>query len=146
VLLIASCGGHWIELTRLAGAFRDCDCEFVSTTPNLIPPIGHKAVQQVTDSSRDTILGVLDTAVEIRSIIRSRRPELVVSTGAAPGAIALAIAKFYGAQTIWIDSLANTTKLSLSGRFVRYIADLRLTQWPHLARAKSNIRYFGRVL
>jgi UDP-N-acetylglucosamine:LPS N-acetylglucosamine transferase len=146
VLLVASGGGHWIELTRLAEAFRTCHCEFVSTAPNLIAPVGDRAVIKVTDGSRDTAGALASTFLQIWRIIRSRRPDLVVSTGAAPGAIAILIARLHGMQTIWIDSVANSDELSLSGRGVRRIAHLCLTQWPHLASRDRRLRYFGRVL
>lgn len=146
VMLIASCGGHWIEMTRLAEAFRDCHCDFVSTAPNLIAPFGGNPVVKVTDGSRHTLLALLGTSRQIWRLIRDRRPDVVVSTGAAPGAIAIYIAKLLGIRTIWIDSVANSDVLSLSGRAVRPVADLCLTQWPELAATDHRIKYFGRVL
>jgi UDP-N-acetylglucosamine:LPS N-acetylglucosamine transferase len=146
VLLVASGGGHWIELTRLAEAFRNCQCEFVSTAADLIAPVGDKPVVTVTDGSRDTAFALLNSFFQIWRLIRSRRPDIVVSTGAAPGAIALYIAKLHGIRTIWIDSVANSDELSLSGRAVSRVADLCLTQWPHLASRDPRLRYFGRVL
>lgn len=146
VLLVASGGGHWIELTRLAEAFRNCHCEFVSTAPNLIAPIGERPVIKVTDGSRDTMGALISSFAQLWRIIHTRRPDVIVSTGAAPGAIAVYIAKLYGIRTIWIDSVANCDELSLSGRAVRYVADLCLTQWPHLASRDPRLRFFGRVL
>jgi len=146
VMLIASGGGHWIEMSRLAEAFADCHCEFVSTAPNLIAPFGDRPVVKVTDGSRDTLPALIGSFRELWRLIRARRPDVVVSTGAAPGAIALYIAKLHGIRTIWIDSVANSECLSLSGRAVRPIVDLCLTQWPDLASSDPRIRYFGRVL
>ncbi|MFC0205076.1 glucuronosyltransferase [Novosphingobium soli] len=146
VLLVASGGGHWIELTRLGPAFENCDCDFVSTVPNLAPPVGERPVRTITDSSRDSRLNVLHSFSQLWRIIRDIRPDLVVSTGAAPGALAIAIARLRGIQTIWIDSIANSEELSLSCKAVRPFAHLRLTQWPHLAQTHSGIHYFGRIL
>jgi len=36
--------------------------------------------------------------------------------------------------------------VSLSGRMVRYIADLFLVQWPDLAEPYSDIEYVGSVI
>ena len=146
VMLIASSGGHWIEMTRLAEAFRDCHCDFVSTAPNLIAPFGDHPVVKITDGSRDSLRALTQTFGQLWRLIRSRRPDLIVSTGAAPGAIAMYIAKLFGIHTIWIDSVANSDVLSLSGRAVRPIVDLCLTQWPDLAKPDPSIQYFGRVL
>ena len=70
----------------------------------------------------------------------------MVSTGAAPGLVALALAKLMlGSRTIWIDSIANSERLSLSGRLARPVADAWLTQWAHLARP-GGPDYWGAVL
>jgi hypothetical protein len=73
------------------------------------------------------------------------RPDVVVSTGAAPGYFALRIGKILGARTVWIDSIANAEALSRTGTLVRPWADLWLTQWPHLA-ADGGPAYAGSVL
>lgn len=145
-LLVASAGGHWIELCRLEAAFQQWECQFVSTATGMNAPIGSRAVLQIHDSSRDDIGTMIRSLGQLRRIIGAFRPDIVISTGAAPGALALLLGKLAGARTIWIDSIANSEELSLSGRAVRYIADLRLTQWPALADQKRNIHYFGQVL
>ncbi|MEP9401770.1 glucuronosyltransferase [Sphingomonas sp. VNH70] len=146
VMLVASAGGHWIELSRLSSAFAGCDCRFVSTAPGMTAPVGDAPVQCIRDSSRDTLPAMVRTAFEIWRIVRRERPEVVVSTGAAPGAIALVAAKLLGARTIWIDSIANGDELSMSGRAIRPFADLRLTQWEHLTHRYGHLRYFGQIL
>ncbi|EIZ79034.1 glycosyltransferase (PssD)-like protein [Novosphingobium sp. Rr 2-17] len=146
VLLVASGGGHWIELTRLGAAFGNCHCEFVSTVSNLAAPVGGRPVRTITDSSRHSKLNLLHSVFQLWRIIRETRPDLVVSTGAAPGAAALILARLRGIQTIWIDSIANSEELSLSCKAVRFFADLRLTQWPHLAQTTPHLQYFGQIL
>jgi hypothetical protein len=146
VLLIASAGGHWTELYRLRGAFVGADCQFVSTAGGLTPPLGERDVLAVGDTARDTAHTVLPTIASLVRIFRAFDPDLVVSTGAAPGALALFLAKLFGARTIWIDSIANSEGLSLSGHLVRPVADIRITQWQHLAEQQPSLRYFGQIL
>jgi hypothetical protein len=68
-------------------------------------------------------------------IILRERPDVIISTGAAPGYFALWIGRrLLGARTIWIDSIANVDRLSLAGAKAGRVADLWLTQWPHLAK------------
>ena len=59
--------------------------------------------------------------------------------------LALLAARRAGCRTLWIDSLANTERLSLSGRLARPVADMRLTQWEHLARP-GGPAFWGAVL
>ena len=146
ILLVASAGGHWIELHRLSEAFVGADCQFVSTSKGMTPPLGDREVLEVADTARDTAWSMMPTVSGLFRIIRAFDPELVISTGAAPGALALMIAKMFGARTIWIDSIANSEALSLSGRLVRPVADIRITQWSHLAEQDSSLRYLGQIL
>ena len=72
-------------------------------------------------------------AVRMLLIVIKVRPDVVISTGAAPGCLAIRFGKLLGARTIWIDSIANVERLSMSGGLARRHADLWLTQWAHLS-------------
>ncbi|WP_157098805.1 glycosyltransferase family protein [Novosphingobium rosa] len=146
VALIASSGGHWIELTRLAPAVQHLDCLFITTTHGLTAPFGDRPVAEIMDGSRDTPWLLVRSISGIVKALRAFRPDVVITTGAAPGAVALLIGKMLGAVTIWVDSVANSEELSLSGKFARGFADLRLTQWEQLACPQQHISYLGRVL
>jgi UDP-N-acetylglucosamine:LPS N-acetylglucosamine transferase len=69
---------------------------------------------------------------------------VIVTTGAAPGLFGIFIGKVLGVKTIWIDSIANVEKLSLSGKIASRMADRVYTQWEHLATPK--IIYAGNIL
>ena len=83
--------------------------------------------------------------VRVTWLVVMHRPDVIVSTGAAPGYVALRVGKVFGARTIWIDSIANVEALSMSGRKIGRYADLWLTQWPHLAQTAGPF-YKGAVL
>jgi hypothetical protein len=73
------------------------------------------------------------------------RPDVVISTGAAPGFLALRLGRLLGARTIWVDSVANGEELSMSGKLAGRYADLWLTQWEHLAH-EGGPQFRGNVL
>ncbi len=77
-------------------------------------------------------------------VVMRERPDVVFSTGAAPGFFALFFGRLFGARTIWLDSLANVDRLSLSARLVRPFAKLWLTQWAELA-GPDGPEYAGSV-
>jgi UDP-N-acetylglucosamine:LPS N-acetylglucosamine transferase len=99
----------------------------------------------INDASRWDKIGLILMAARLLAIILRERPDVVISTGAAPGYVALRLAKLIGGRTIWLDSIANVDELSLSGRKIRRHADLWLTQWPHLARPDGP-QFLGAVL
>lgn len=145
LLAVASGGGHWIQLLRIGPAFRDCDVTFVTTHASYRSQVhGHRFLT-VTDSNLSTKFRLLKTAAEVAWIILTERPDIVVSTGAAPGYFALRLGHLMGAKTIWLDSIANVDQLSVSGRRIGRCADLWLTQWPDLAKVGGPY-YVGSVL
>ena len=82
---------------------------------------------------------------QLARIVAEVRPEIVISTGAAPGYFAVRVGNILGATTIWVDSIANADGRSGSGTGIGRFADLWLTQWPHLAR-EGGPHYEGAVL
>ena len=72
-------------------------------------------------------------------------PDVIVSTGAAPGYFAIRFGRLLGIKTIWIDSIANAEELSMSGQKAGKHADLWLTQWKHLAKPQGPL-YYGNVI
>ncbi len=145
VLLVASHGGHWVQLRRLAPAFDALDVHYVSTNPGLLAEVTPALLSVVPDANLRNKMAMLELAFRMLGIVFRHRPDLVVSTGAAPGFFALVFGKLLGARTIWVDSIANAERLSLSGAKVKPFADLWLTQWPHLAKANGPI-FKGAVL
>ena len=102
-------------------------------------------VHIVRDASRWDKIGLVIMILQLFWLIIRLRPRVVITTGAAPGVVALAIGKLLGARTIWLDSIANAQELSMSGRAAKHFADLRLTQWPELAEENGPF-YHGAVL
>ncbi len=144
VLAVASSGGHWVQLRRLAPAFEGHDVAYLTTDP------GHRSevwpARFYAAATRTAGTSSPSCAARCRSSgsLLRERPSVVVSTGAAPGYLAIRCGELLGARTVWIDSVANVEELSLSGRMASATADLCLTQWPHLAG--GQVRYLGAVL
>ena len=154
VLAIASAGGHLVQLCRLMPAWAGCDVAVVTTDRafrNEVKRIADSSgVEEptfiaVTEANRWQKLRLIRSALEISVILLRFRPDVLVTTGAAPGYLALRLAAVMGARTVWIDSVANADELSLSGLKAGRHADLWLTQWEHLARP-GGPAYRGSVL
>lgn len=137
VLAIASPGGHWVQLRRLAGAWEGCEVAWACTEPGLAGEVAPARFHVVPDASRRSLLGVLRLALRVAALLLRERPDVIVTTGAAPGGLAVALGRLAGARTVWVDSVANVERLSLSGRIFGRLSHLWLTQWPHLARRRG---------
>ena len=145
VLLVASGGGHWVQLMRVAAAFSDHERVYVTTVQGCEQDTARARLHVVRDANQWQRIGLLRLAFQMLMLVLRERPDVVVSTGAAPGYFALRFGKLVGAKTVWIDSVANIERLSLSGQLVSSYADMWLTQWPHLA-TPGGPSYVGAVL
>lgn len=144
VLAVASVGGHWIQLLRLKPAFENTELCFMTTKESFSSMVPEHRFFVIPDFNRNDKMKIISSFFTIFSIIRKEKPDLIITTGAAPGLMALVAGKLCGAKTIWVDSIANVEELSLSGKIASKIVDKVYTQWPDLANAK--IIYKGNVL
>jgi UDP-N-acetylglucosamine:LPS N-acetylglucosamine transferase len=145
VLAVASAGGHWVQLLRMAPAFSHHTVHWMSTNPGLDAKIPCGGFVAVRDASMWDKPGLLVMAVQVFWRVLRLRPDVVITTGAAPGYFAVVFGRLLGARTIWIDSIANAEELSLAGRKAGRWAHHWLTQWPELAR-EGGPHHIGAVL
>jgi UDP-N-acetylglucosamine:LPS N-acetylglucosamine transferase len=144
VLAVASGGGHWVQLQRVRPAFEGQSVAFATVHPMYRKDVGEARFHVLPDATAwdKRELAILSFAV-LRLLLKER-PDVVISTGAAPGFFAVVLGKMLGARTIWIDSMANVEQISRSAHLVRRFADLWLTQWPDLA-VEGGPSYHGSV-
>jgi UDP-N-acetylglucosamine:LPS N-acetylglucosamine transferase len=146
ILAVASAGGHWVQLGRLSEAFADSDTLYVTTVAGETAPSGNRPVAKVSDASRNEPWRIVLAAFQLALLMLRFRPEAVITTGAAPGYVALRLAKLRGCRTVWLDSIANAEEISMSARLARPYADLWLTQWEELSRQTPGLDYWGQIL
>jgi len=145
ILAVSSGGGHWVELIRIAQAFEGYDVAFATVARTYRNGAGSARFYTFRDVTRWDKWRWVQTISKLIWILLCERPDVVVSTGALPGYFSLRLARWFGARTIWLDSIANVEELSMSGQKIGKYADLWLTQWPHLAKPNGPF-YRGTVL
>ncbi|MNR22306.1 Oligosaccharide biosynthesis protein Alg14 like protein [compost metagenome] len=140
IIFVSSFGGHWVQLTRVAKLVTYSRGTFI-TTKKLKETEGSPIL---TDFNLKDSYKSLKDLKKIYSTIKRINPDVVLSTGAAPGLLFLFIASLMGKKTIWVDSIANCKKISLSGKLAKLFCTKTLTQWPNLET--SEIKCIGRLL
>ncbi|APX92954.1 oligosaccharide biosynthesis protein Alg14 [Halomonas sp. 1513] len=140
VLFVASFGGHWVQMRRLAKLVECSALVYVGTAEG-----EHDGADDYLEdfSIRELWCGMRQLPRAL-GIVRRHRPDLIISTGAAPGLLLLFAGFLLGMKTVWVDSIANSQRLSLSGRVAKLFASRVLTQWPALA--KGRVQYQGSLL
>lgn len=144
IIAIASGGGHWVQLQRVMPAFQNNEIIYISTHSSFAETVNDHLFYTVPDASRWNKIKLILVAYRVFRIVIMNKPDVIISTGAAPGVMGVIAGRLIGAKTIWLDSIANVENISLSCRLVLKIADRVYTQWPYLQT--KNIKYAGSVI
>ncbi len=144
VLAVASGGGHWVQLLRLQPAFAGTEVRWMTTKAGYSKDVD-TPLFVVQDANLTKRWAMFKMFLQVGWVVLRLRPDVIVTTGAAPGLAALAWGRVVRAKTVWIDSIANAEELSGSGAKAKHLADVWLTQWEHLARP-GGPGYWGGVL
>lgn len=154
VLAVASGGGHWVQLFRLRKSWDGCEVTYVTTQAGFGETVAEDAAERgesipkykiIIEANRWQKIRLLRSLLQMCFIIIKTRPDIIITTGAAPGYFALRLGKLFGAKTVWVDSIANAQHLSLSGQKAGRYADVWMTQWPDLQAPDGPI-YKGAVI
>ena len=132
-------------MLRLRPAFNGARVTYATTDAAYACDVAGERFHSVPDASLSSKWRMLWLMLSVAWLVARVRPDVVITTGAAPGYFAVRAAKLRGAKTIWIDSVANAERMSLAGRHARGHADHWLSQWPHVAE-KFGAQYAGAVL
>ena len=134
VLAISAPGGHWVELTRLSPAFEGRSVEYAATDAGRAIDVPGGRLHVLADANKRTPWRLVVCAWQVLGLVLRFRPRVIVTTGAAPGFLAVLLGQVVGARCVWLDIFGLVDRMTLSGRMAKPFADLYLVQWPHLAR------------
>ncbi|UCE98823.1 MAG: UDP-N-acetylglucosamine--LPS N-acetylglucosamine transferase [Planctomycetota bacterium] len=147
ICLAASAGGHISQLLKIVDNWNGYSTFYITTTEVMRNKLREcSKVYVVGECNQQYPIRVIKVLVRCIKVVLRERPDVVISTGAAAGCIVCFLGKLLSAKIVWVDSITNVERISLSGRMVRYIADLFLVQWPELAQRYSNVEYVGSVI
>lgn len=145
LLALASGGGHWVQLQRLRPAFEEFDTVYVSMFDSYAEQVAGSRYYVVPDASRFDLKSFLPVFAKAMAIILKERPKAIVTTGSAPMLSFILLGRLIGARTLWVDSIANSERMSTSGRMAKKLAHCVISQWPEVA-AKEDVAFWGAVV
>lgn len=145
VLAVSSGGGHWVQMLRLRPAFDGAEVHYATVDASAAAIVAPAPVHLYPDANKGTKLRLLLATLRLAVIVARVRPDVVISTGAAGGYLAIRMARLLGARTMFIDSIANARQLSVSARMARGVAHRVLSQWPQVA-AQTGTEFRGAVI
>lgn len=145
--LVCSSGGHLYELFILSREWHDRERFWVSfPTSDATHLLKDERVIWAHHPTNRNVRNLLKNLWLSIKVLRDERPDAVISTGAGVGLPFILCAKLMGIRTIFIESIARSEELSLTGRLCLPLADKLLSQSPDLARKHKKLEFRGRVL
>lgn len=150
VIFTSSAGGHYSELNELE--------ELMNTYNSFLLTEDHQMMteQKKTNKARSWYLrpGTKEHLLKFLwnlpfNVVRSFqiywkvKPDVIIATGAHTTVPICYIAKLFGKKVIFIETFANITTKTLSGKLVYPIADLFLVQWPEMLELYPKAKYKG---
>lgn len=147
VLLVCSPGGHLQQMLALEPAWRDYERAWVTLPGADVSSL--LADEQVTIAHSPTnrsIKNMIRNTFVAWRLLRRRRPDVILSTGAGLAVPFFTIGKLLGIRLVYVESVTRTESLSLSGRMVYPLANRVFVQWPAVAERYRRAEYAGGVL
>jgi UDP-N-acetylglucosamine transferase subunit ALG13 len=146
-LLVASTGGHLAQLLRLVERLPQPSAEqtwVTFDTPQSRSLLDGRDVRHLPYTGSRAYAQTVRNTWTAQRILRARRWDRVISTGAAPALSFLPFARLHGAAPIYIESAARSEGPSVTGRLLSRIPGIDLyTQYEGWAGARW--RYAGSV-
>jgi len=154
--IFSSTGGHLTEALILKEAFTDHDCfvvtqEFPSAKEIQLDGVSRIHRIKIFLGYRfwiGFILSIIWATWSIFWIFIRERPKVIFSVGAEIAIPAFLIGRyFFGAKTVFVESLARGVKPSMTGKWVYPMTDLFLVQDRRLLKAYgSKAQFWGSLL
>jgi beta-1,4-N-acetylglucosaminyltransferase len=147
ICLVCSAGGHFFELYSLNPLWKQHDCFWVTfkreDTQYLLRE--GKVYWAYSPTNRN-LKNLIRNFFLAAKIIPREKPQMIFSTGAGVGVPFLVIGRILGIRTLYIESMARTNGLSLTGRLVYPFVHDFYVQWPELSRKYRRALFRGQVV
>ena len=152
VLFISSGGGHFDELMRLKPLFDKYDSYFATeklkATDDLKGKFGKKFFYLVY-GTKDHMLTypfklLINCFISLYQFIKIR-PDVVITTGAQSAGPMCCIGKIFRKKIVFIETMANINKKTITGKLVYKFADLFIVQWKSMLKLYPKAIYKGLI-
>lgn len=145
VLLVASPGGHLLQMLALEPAWRDRDRVWVTLrSPDVTYLLREERVIYGHGPTHRNVPNFFRNLRAAWGVLRREDPAVIVSTGAGLALPYFVLGKLQRRRLVYVESITRVEKLALTGRLVYPLADSFFVQWSSLERL-DRARFHGSV-
>jgi hypothetical protein len=147
VMFVSSSGGHLLQLYRLKPWWQQHDRTWVTfDMPDSASLLAGETVCWAHHPTTRNIPNLLRNLALAWRLVRQRRPDLVISSGAGVAFPFFLAAKLFGAKTIYIEVYDRIDLPTVTGRLCYPFSNLFLLQWEQQRRFYPKGQLIGRLL
>jgi UDP-N-acetylglucosamine:LPS N-acetylglucosamine transferase len=147
ILLVASNGGHLLQLTQLKDAWpRERRVWVTFDKPDSRSLLEGEEVVYAHHPTNRNIPNLLRNLWLAVKLVRGKRPAAIVTTGAGVGVPFCYVGRVLGARVIFVESFSRVEEPSLTARLVHPVAHRFFVQWPELLPRFRKAEYRGTLL
>lgn len=144
ICIVSSCGGHLSEVRTLKPVYESYEHFYVLNDRAILPEDMQDKTYFIRHSERDWLFFV--NLFEAYQILCKEKPQLILSTGAGLAVPFALVGKLFRVPFIFIETAAQVTTPSLTGRLMYHLADKFFYQWKPLERHFPKAEYGGLLL
>lgn len=146
VCLVGSSGGHLTHLYMLKPFWQDKERFWVTFDKEDARSLlqEEKMYPCYYPSNRSIKALIINTAKAIK-IIRKERPDLMISSGAAPAIPFFYIGKLFGAKTVYIEVFDRINKPTMTGKLVYPVTDKFIVEWEEMRKIYPKAVNLGSI-
>jgi UDP-N-acetylglucosamine:LPS N-acetylglucosamine transferase len=130
VLLVGSSGGHLAQLLCLRGWWSGEDRLWVTfDTPDAVSRLVGETTRWAYHPTTRNLPNLVRNTAQAVGVLRSYRPDVVITTGAGVAVPYFWLARLFRARTVYLEVFDRVYSRTLTARLCRRVTDLFLVQW-----------------
>ena len=144
--LVGSFGGHLFHLYLLKPFWQDKERFWVSfDKENVRSLLEEERMYFCFSPSNRSIKALMINTYRAIKILTTEKPDLIISSGAAPAVPFFWIGKLIGAKTIYLEVYDRIDKPTLSGKLCYPVADRFIVQWEEMKQVYPKAINLGSI-
>ena len=146
ICLVGSSGGHLTHLYMLKPFWNSKDRFWVTFDKEDANSLleNEKVYHCYFPTNRNIKNLIKNTFLAIK-ILKSEKPDLIISSGAAVAVPFFYIGKIFGAKTVYIEVFDRIDKSTLTGKLVYPITDKFIVQWEEMKKVYPKAINLGSI-
>lgn len=146
ICFVGSSGGHLTHLYMLKPFWKDYERIWATfdkeDAKSLL--LGEKIYPVYYPSNR-SLKALLINSYRAIKILKKERPNLIISSGAAPAIPFFWIGKLFGAKTIYIEVFDRIDKPTIAGKLCYPVTDKFIVQWEEMKQVYPKAENLGSI-